>query len=65
MPVPLGGDADTREEEMGVPFTAVLSLCSLPEHPLEAGKVRSSQVGLWLRKLVRSVPASWRDVKGS
>lgn len=50
---------------MGVPLTAVLGLCSLPEHPLEAGEVRSSQVGLWLRKLVRSVPASRSDVKGS
>lgn len=50
---------------MGVPLTAVLGLCSLPEHPLDAGKVRSSQVGLWLRKLVRSVPASRNDVNGS
>lgn len=65
MLVPLGGDADTRGEEMGVPLTAVLGLCSLPEHPLDAGKVRSSQVGLWLRKLVRSVPASRNDVNGS
>lgn len=38
MLVPFGGDADTRGEEMGVPLTAVLGLCSLPEHPLEAGK---------------------------
>lgn len=34
MLVPLGGDSDTRGEEMGVPLTAVLGLCSLPEHPL-------------------------------
>lgn len=67
MLVPLGGDADTRGEERSVsPYCCPrLGLCSLPEHPLEAGEVRSSQVGLWQRKLVRSVLASRSDVKGS
>lgn len=55
--LPLGGDADTGGElskGLSVPLTAVLGLCRQLEHPLEVGEVLSSQVRLWLRKLVGS-----------